>query len=105
MQKLFAIVTTSKRNTAKRIEEVKMKKSEIITAAIAKIDSLRPDVAPFIDAYLASGLTCGFVASEFNASYEYAHDSWYKEHKSISTHLNVALSVAIADEYLSSLEY
>lgn len=81
-----------------------MKKSEIIIAAIAKIESLRPDVALFIDAYLASGLTCGFVASEFNVAYESAHDSWYKEHKSISAHLNVALSVAIADEYLSSLE-
>lgn len=92
------------RNSPKQFEEVKMKKSEIITAAIAKIDSLRPDAAPFIDAYLASGLTCGFVASEFNADYDSAYDSWFKEYKSISTHLNVALSVAIADEYLASLE-
>lgn len=81
-----------------------MKKSELITAAIAKIESLRPNVAPFIDAYLASGLTCGFVASEFNVAYELENDAWFSEHKSVVTHLNVALSVAIADEYLLSLE-
>lgn len=81
-----------------------MKKSEIINAAIAKIESLRPDVAPFIDAYLASDLTCGFVASEFNVAYESENDVWFSEYKSVVTHLNVALSVAIADEYLAGLE-
>ncbi len=81
-----------------------MKKSEIINAAIAKIESLRPDVGTFIAAYIASGLTCDFAASDFSSAYESAHYSWYNEHKLISTHLNVALSVAIADEYLSSLE-
>lgn len=100
MQMFVAIVATSKRNNAKRTGEFKMKKSEIIANAIAKIESLRPDVAPFIDAYLASGLTCGFVASEFNAAYEAENDDWFSNHKAISVHLNVALSVAIADEYL-----
>lgn len=39
MQKLFAIVTTSKRNTAKRIEEVKMstRAKKQLDEAISKI--------------------------------------------------------------------
>ena len=92
MQKLFAIVTTSKRNTAKRIEEVKMKKSEIITAAIAKIEASRPVYSDFI------GL------DDCSAKYDAAYSSWADECGGIVKHLNVALSVAISDEYLSSLE-
>lgn len=81
-----------------------MKKSEVISAAILKIESLRPSCDTFINAYLESGLDCGFVGSEFDASFNAAYDVWYVEHKSLVTHLNVALSVAIADEYLRNME-
>jgi hypothetical protein len=79
-----------------------MKKSELIKDAIAKVETLRPDLTPFIDAYLASGLTCGFVESEFNSAYEAENDAWFSNHKSIVVHLNIAMSVAIADEYLEA---
>lgn len=81
-----------------------MKKSEVISAAILKIESSRPSCEAFINAYLESGLDCGFVGSEFDASFNAAYDAWYAEHKSLVTHLNVAFSVAIADEYLLTLE-
>ena len=81
-----------------------MKKSEVISAAILKIESSRPSCETFINAYLESGLDCGFVGSEFDASFNASYEAWYVEHKSLVTHLNAAFSVAIADEYLLTLE-
>lgn len=77
-----------------------MKKSELIKAAIVKIESLRPNVSLFVDEYLASGLTGGFVGSEFSARYDLAFDSWHDQHFAMIKHLNVALSVTLADEHL-----
>ena len=68
-----------------------MKKSEIIAAEIAKIEASRPVYSDFI------GL------DDCSSKYDAAYSSWSDKYNGIVKHLNTALSVAIADEYLSSL--
>lgn len=68
-----------------------MKKSEIIAAAIANIESSRPAYSSFI------GL------DDCSSKYDDAYAVWSNEYNAIAKHLNVAYSVAISDEYLANL--
>lgn len=77
-----------------------MLKSEIITKAIEQIDANRPDINDFITMYMDSDEPKnGFAGSEFSVLYDNAYKNWYPSLET-KQHLTVALSVAIADEYL-----
>lgn len=79
-----------------------MLKSEQITLAIAKIKSARPKLESYLDMHLSSRSSTPFFESCYNDYYEAAFNEWFDNYKTMVTHLEVALSVALADEFLTN---
>lgn len=74
-----------------------------IEQAIAHIESIRPNVGPYITNYIEEGgEKLGFHVSEHCKKYDEEHALWIENHHSKIEHLKVLKSVLIAEEYLGA---
>ncbi len=74
-----------------------------LETAIKNVETKRPTLSVAIEAfYIRVGYETDLIYAESqeSADYEIANDSFYKNHYSMLKHLEVALSVAIANEYV-----
>ena len=78
--------------------------SKQIESAISAIEASRPDLGDAINLHFETRSNAQqFDGSEAHKAYETACDA-YDSKSSMLDHLKVALSVAIANEYISGLE-